>query len=68
MLVLLESLLLLMNWVKNAFERNVSDGRIAFSNFCNFNYKLPLLSKPVDAPLVVASFLTEVYAFNLVFD
>jgi len=68
MLVLLDSLLLLINCVKKAFERNASDGRVAFSNFCNFNYKLPLLSKPVDAPLVVASFLTDVCAFNLVFD
>lgn len=67
-LVLLDSLLLLINCVRNAFERKVSDGRVAFSNFCSFNYKLPLLSKPAETPLVVLSFFTDVCAFNLVFD
>lgn len=67
-LVLLDSLLLLINCVRNAFERKVSDGRVAFSNFYNFNYKLPLLSKPAETPLVVLSFFTDVCAFNLVFD
>ena len=67
-LVLLDSLLLLMNCVKKAFERKVSDGKVALSNFCSFNYKLPLLSKPAETPLEVFSFFTEVCAFNLVLD
>lgn len=33
MLVLLDSLLLFINYVKKAFERKVSDGRVVFSNF-----------------------------------
>lgn len=68
MLVLLESLLLLMNWVKNAFDLNVSDGSVILSDFCNFNCRLPLLSKPAETPLVVESFLTEVYAFSFGLD
>lgn len=67
-LVLLDSLLLLMNCVKNAFDWNVSDGRIVLSNFYSFNCKLPLLSKPADIPLVVVSFFTDVWALSFDFE
>ena len=68
MLVLLESLLLLINRFRNPFDLKVSDGKVVLSALCSFYYKLPLLSKPAETPLVVTNFFTEVYAFSFGLD